>query len=108
MARPKEWLMVTGTKISWKPVISSVPQGSIRGPILFSIFVNDLDDGVECSLSKFADDTKLGGVADTPEDCAAIQRDLNRLEKWADRNLMKFNKEKFKVLHLGRNNRMLH
>ncbi|KAK4806781.1 hypothetical protein QYF61_005577 [Mycteria americana] len=56
------------------------------------------------NLSKFVDDTKVGGVADMPENCAAIQRDLNRLEKWADRNLIQFNKGKGKVLPLGRNN----
>ena len=60
----------------------------------------------QCTLIKFADDTKLGGVADTPEGHAAIQGDLSRLEKWADRNLMKFNNEKCKVLLLGRNNPM--
>ncbi|PKU47288.1 rna-directed dna polymerase from mobile element jockey-like [Limosa lapponica baueri] len=64
----------------------------------------DLDDGAECTLSKFADDTKLGGGAHMPEGCAGIQRDLDRLEKCADRNLMQFKKGKCKVLHLGRNN----
>ncbi|GAB0184834.1 mitochondrial enolase superfamily member 1 [Grus japonensis] len=76
---------------------------SIVDPILFNIFSNGPDDGAECTLSKFADDTKLGRVADMPEGCAAIKKDLNRLEKCADRNLVKFNKGKFQVLHPGRN-----
>ena len=55
---------------------------------LFNIFINDLDDGMKCTFSKFAENTELGGVADTPEGCADIQQDLDRLEKWAGRNLM--------------------
>ncbi|GAB0204351.1 mitochondrial enolase superfamily member 1 [Grus japonensis] len=66
--------------------------------------MGDLDDGIKCTLMKFVYDNKLSGEADTSEGTATLQEDLGRLEEWANKNLMKFNKDKCKVLHLGKHN----
>lgn len=74
-------------------------QGLILGPLLFNMLIND---GTECT-SKFSDDTKLEGVVDTPQGCAALQRDLDIVQKCVNGNPIKPNKGKCRVPHLGRN-----
>ncbi|KAF2354420.1 Reverse transcriptase domain [Trinorchestia longiramus] len=86
-------------------VTSGVPQGSVLGPLLFIIYINDLDVGIISKINKFANDTKLCHRAFTERDRATIQSDLNRLLQWTETWQMSFNIEKCSVMHVGANNR---
>ena len=92
---------VSGSMSKWRLVISGIPQWLVLGLVLFNIFVGDMNSGIECTLTKFADDIKLSGAVDMLEGRDAIQRDLDRLERWARVILMEFNKARCKALHLG-------
>ncbi|KAJ7399175.1 rna-directed dna polymerase from mobile element jockey-like [Pitangus sulphuratus] len=87
----------------WKSLVCAAkPSKSALGPVLFSVFISDMDSGINCTLSKSADNTKLSGEADTPEGWYAIQRDLEKLKTWTHGDLMRFNKANCKVCDMGR------
>jgi len=77
---------------------------SLRGLLLVSIFTGDMDSGIECMLSQLSDDSEVSSTDDTLLGWDDKQRDLDNLKTWAHVNLMKFNKAKWKVLHLDQGN----
>lgn len=83
-------MMFSGIKSAWRSAARGVPQGSVVHPVLFSAFINHLDDGAECILREFADDEKPGRSVRCSRAMGAIERDLDRLEQWAARTLMPF------------------
>ena len=97
-------VQVKGTHSEWREVWSGVPQGSVLGPTLFLVYVNDLLDGLHSHGKLFADDAKIYRRVMTPQDRSLLQDDLDRLTDWSKKWLLKFNQEKCKVMHIGRRN----
>ena len=100
----RQRVVVDGEVSNWKSVLSGVPQGSVLGPILFLIYINDLDNSITSNVLKFADDTKLFRKVNTDGDKQHLQNDLDRLVKWSEKWQMLFNFGKCKCLHTGHGN----
>ena len=100
-------VVLNGSYSDWSEVSSGVPQGSVLGPILFLVYVNDMDCGLDANISKFADDTKLFHKVSSIEEHEKIQNDLHKLVEWSNIWQMKFNADKCKVLHFGNKNKHL-
>jgi ribonucleases P/MRP protein subunit RPP40 len=90
----------------WRAVLSGVPQGSVLGPVLFNIFINDIDNEATCNqiIKKFADDTKIAQVLSDPSASMELQATLDRLSAWAARWGMAFNVAKCHIMHIGKHN----
>ncbi|CAB3998405.1 Hypothetical predicted protein, partial [Paramuricea clavata] len=97
-------VVVDGVASTWSPVTSGVPQGSILGPLLFVIFINDLPDVVQngTATALYADDTKLHNTITSTDDCKCLQQSLTNLNCWSVQNNIRFNSSKCKVLTITR------
>ena len=100
----RQRVVVDGEVSSWKPVLSGVPQGSVLGPILFLVYINDLEEGVTGNILKFADDTKLFRKTKEIGDKQKLQDDIDKLVRWCEKWQMLFNFGKCKCLHTGPGN----
>ena len=100
----KQRVVVGGEASDWSDVISGVPQGSVLGPTLFLLYINDMPSTVKTSISLFADDTKLYSPC---KDHDLLQADLDMLCNWSSKWQLLFNTDKCKVVHIGRTNQQL-
>ena len=100
----RQRVKVNGSLSSWAEVSSGVPQGSVLGPVLFVIFINDMPDVAKNICSMYADDTKLYGPIRNTKDHESLQNDLDKLVEWSNTWQLRFNEDKCKVLQLGNKN----
>ena len=107
----REWLsgrrqkvVLNGTASDWASVLSGVPQGTVLGPLLFLVYINDLPEGLKALLSLFADDLKIFAEVSDKLDNIDLQDDIKKLENWSEKWHMSFNTSKCTVMHLGHDN----
>jgi hypothetical protein len=105
LAERKQRVILAGEVSRWEKVVSGVPQGSVLGPVLFLVYIEDIDNGMLNRILKFADDTKVIGRVVNDEDIMAMKEDLKKLYEWSVRWQMGFNADKCKVMHFGIGNK---
>src|SRR6218665_898179 len=107
----KSWLSGRRQKVgvgvkhfSWRTVLSGVLQGSVLGPQLFVLFINDIDDGTLSKIYEFAYETKLVRSVGDKHEADILRESLGRIFRWSQNWQMLFNPEKCSVLHMGQRN----
>jgi len=98
----KQRVVINGELSDWGRVESGVPQGSVLGPVLFLIFINDLPNTMKCTVKLFADDTKLYSILRNNEEANNLQDDVFRASEWANLWNLEFNAKKCKTMHIGK------
>ena len=96
-------VVVHGQESTWRSVTSGIPQGSVLGPLLFLIFINDLPDCVSSDAYLFGDDTKIFRIITKEKDKEELQQDLEKLDDWSKKWLLKFHPQKCKYMTIGKN-----
>ncbi len=86
----------------WRDIMSGVPQGSVLGPLLFVIYINDLPDGLINCFKMYADDSKVIAEAVDLDQVSTLQEDIGKIKEWCDKWYMCLNSSKCKVMHLGK------
>ena len=102
LSNRKQRVVIGDNSSEWVDVTSSVPQGSVLGPLLFTIFINDLPENIKNQCKLYADDCKLIGIIEKEEDLEQIHLDIDKLQSWAKTWQMSFNYDKCKVMHFGK------
>lgn len=104
MEKRKQRVCIKGNYSEWLDVWGGVPQGSVLGPVLFLVFINDLLDSTQSTGKLFVDDAKIYQRIRNADDGTTLQQDLEKLKEWSQKWLLHFNEEKCKVMHIGRSN----
>lgn len=93
---------IRGSTSRWEPVLSGIPQGSVLGPLLFVIYINDLPEDLKSNIYLFADDTKISKTINCANDQIILQSDIDKLTLWSKKWLLEFHPKKCKIMSLGR------
>ena len=93
-------VVVNGVKSEWAPVVSGVPQGTVLGPLLFSLYINDIPVGIDSQIRLFADDCVCYREIRTVEDTLKLQKDIDLLGSWARKWGMRFQPVRCNMMQL--------
>ncbi len=107
LSNRKQRLVINGTASDWVPFTRGVTQGLVLGPVLFIIYINDVDVGLNRFISKFADGTKIGKSTITEHNRVSLQEDLRNITEWSQRWEMPFNVNRCRILQVGTRNQEL-